>query len=277
MESHVRSVPKSLAPIVSTLEFDPPTGLLTLDDLALIAGVPRDRVRLIASRLAQRGWLARVRPGLYEFVPAAEGYPSASEWHVFTGLDHKLVVSGLTAAQHHGLTPQLPSRHVVIVPADRSTPRWLMHPERFRVVRLRPERVFGAQMTVFDGVRVPLASLERVLIDAVAHPRWFAGAAEVARIIRAGFPLANRRRLLGGVRRYGSLAVARRIGWWGERTLGPSAWSANERKELLGGRRPSEKIGSLIPGEGPTGRMDPRWGLALNVSEDALMSEEAVR
>lgn len=277
METHIRSVPKSLAPIVSELEFDPPTGPLTLDDLSRISGVPRDRVRLVASRLAQRGWLARVRPGLYEFVPAAEGYPSASEWRAFTGLRHEVVISGLTAAQQHGLTPQLPSRHVVIVRADRSVPRWLMHTERFRVVRLRPERVFGAEMTAIDGVQVPVACLERVLIDAVAHPRWFAGAAEVARIIRIGFPQASRRRLLEGVGRYDSFAVARRVGWWGERILGSGAWSAHQRNESLRGRRPGEKVGSLVPGEGRGGSMDTRWGLTLNVSEERLASEEAVR
>ena len=275
--SGARSLPPSLAPVVAALEFEPPEGPLSLADIARLANLSPERARLTASRLAKHGWLERIRPGLYEFVPAAQGFPFGTEWHALVGVTQEVVVSGLTAARLHGLTPQLPSRHLLVMRVDRAVPRPIARSERFRVARLKPWRVFGAERQTIDGVSVPIARPERVLLDAIERPDWFAGVGETARILARGLPRADRDRLVAWAERWRSRALLRRVGWWGERVLGPGAWSAPQRERLTAGAPHGNHVGALVHGVPPSGRRDPRWGVVVNVPEDALKLEDAVR
>jgi predicted transcriptional regulator of viral defense system len=270
-----RRLPRSLAPVVSALEFNPPTGAISLAELADRAGVDRVSARHLASKLVREGWLHRVKRGYYEFVPAAALYPSGSTWPLLATIRQPHLISGLTAAREHGLTPQLATRHLVVVDDDHPVPRPLYRSETFRVARLRPWRVFGSEPVNRDGVDVPFARIDRVIIDAIQYPDWFSGIGEAARVISRGLPRADRGALIDDAARWRSTSLFRRLGWWGDRVL-EGGWSDRERVLLQRDQKHGVYV-SLVPGGARRGLRDREWGVTLNVPEEALLMETAVR
>jgi predicted transcriptional regulator of viral defense system len=266
---------KRLAAVVADLEFDPPRGPLTLDDIQERASLDRPAARNIAHRLAAAGWLRQVKHGWYEFVPGSAVFPSASTWPLLIGINQPHLISGLTAAREHSLTPQLPTRHLLVLDSAHRVPRTIARSPEFRVARLRPWRVFGFELLAKDGVDVPMATTERVIIDAIEHPDWFAGIGETARIIGQGLPRADRKQLISDAIQWRSFSALSRLGWWGDDVL-PEGWSEAERARLIkNGAARSPVV--LVPGLGREGPVDPRWRVIVNASEQALQMERDVR
>lgn len=268
-----RSLPRSLARLVAAWELDPPGRLLGITDIAGLADVSPEHARVLAQRLVERGWLARVRRGRFEFVPGAMGYPSGSEWSLLDGVRVPMVISGLTAARHRGLSPQLATRHIAVVPLGAAVPRPLARSTRFRVARLVPWRVFGSEVVERDGVDVPMALLERLLLDAIEHVDWFGGIGEAARVLARGLPRADRTTLLDDAERWRSAALCQRLGWWGDRVF-PDGWGKTERRRLerICGSKPVRLLRRRDAVVAP-GRTDRRWRVIVDVPDDVLDME----
>jgi predicted transcriptional regulator of viral defense system len=273
-----RSLPRSLARLVAAWELDPPGRLLGITDIASLAEVGPEHARVLAQRLVERGWLARVSRGRFEFVPGAMGYPSGSEWSLLAGVRVPMVISGLTAARHHGLSPQLATRHIAVVPVGATIPRPLARSRRFRVARLVPWRVFGSERVDRDGVAVPMALLERLLIDAIEQPEWFGGIGEAARVLARGLPRADRAVLLDDAERWRSAALCQRLGWWGDRMLA-DGWDKLERRrlELRSGSKPIRLLRRVAGAPAAPPRTDPRWRVIVDVPDDVIEMEMGVR
>jgi predicted transcriptional regulator of viral defense system len=273
-----RSLPRSLARLVAAWELDPPGRLLGIADIATRAEVGPEHARVLAQRLVERGWLARVSRGKFEFVPGAMGYPSGSEWSLLVGVRVPMVISGLTAARHRGLSPQLATRHIAVVPQGATIPRPLARSTRFRVARLVPWRVFGSELVERDGVAVPMALLGRLLIDAIEHAEWFGGIGEAARVLARGLPHADRAVLLNDAARWRSGALCQRLGWWGDRVFA-TGWDKPERRrlELMGGAKPVRLLRRYDDDAAAPTRTDPRWRVIVDVADDVLEMEMGVR
>ena len=134
-----RSVPPSLAPIVTELELEQ-AFLVTMDDLAQIsrsAGV-QSEAKLIAKRLRDRGWLLPTHsPGVWEFAPAAHAGP-IGHGHPFREIKAALIaqpeldaaVCLTSALWAHRLLDRAPERPEVAVPVGSSIPSGLARSSR---------------------------------------------------------------------------------------------------------------------------------------------------
>jgi predicted transcriptional regulator of viral defense system len=270
-----RRLPEHLAKLVTGLEFAPPEQPLSVRELGERFDLPPARARLAVHRLQELGWLRRVRHGFYEFVPAAAVYPSGSPWLVFAGIEVPYLVSGLAAAHELRLTPQLPSRPLVILPAKTRVPAGLADSNQFRIVRQRPWRIVGWEPRELDGVLVHLAQTERVAVDASDHPDWFGGIGEAARILARALARGDQDALVELALSWRSHATVRRIGWWGDRLL-PDGWTPTGRRRLLAAL-PERGTTRLLTG-GPTGgRRDSGWDVVVNVPDEVLQMEAAPR
>lgn len=270
-----RPLPKALAPLVAAWEFDPPDGLVTNRQIAELAGVTAEHARVVAGRLVRAGWLDRVGRGSYRFVPAAMAYPRRAPWPLLAASHTPHLVSGLTAARHHRLTPQIPTRHLVIFSRDKTPPKQVSASPAFRVVRFRPDRIFGGAPQEMDGTTVTVARPERVMIDAAMNPEWVDGAEEATRILRRGFRKSDIAVLIDFITRYGSERLTRRMGWWGDRLL-PEGWSDTDRR-LLTAMLGSSRGGTLVPNSNRSGPFDARWGVYENVPTAVFENSERVR
>ncbi len=83
---------------------------VTLADLRDALGASEEYARYVAHRLVRKGWLERLRPGLFQFIPADRGRePIADTNPLLAGaaLLRPYFFSFGTACTHHGLTEQV--------------------------------------------------------------------------------------------------------------------------------------------------------------------------
>lgn len=270
-----RRLSAALGQVVAQLEANPPVGPLTVGDIHDLIGrdKPRENARVLAKRLARRGWLHRLGRGLYEFVPAAGVLPSGSPWLLLTELAMPYRVSGIAAAAHHRLTTQLPGRRLLVMPRSASVPTRLDQSPAFRIAQVKDERIGTAAPVVIDGVQVQMATLERTVLDAIQHPGWFGGIGEAQRVITRGVPRADADTLISEAGADPRVA-AQRVGWWLEQLR---ALSHDQRSALRAaiGTHPSDQ--PLVPGAARRGRHDATWHLIINADADAGSGEEQVR
>jgi hypothetical protein len=107
--------------------------------------------RYPAHRLAKKGWLERLRPGLYQFVPAERGREGVADTNPLAAgalLVSPYFFSFGTACTHHGLTEQAFS-DVFLVTRTRRKPQ-LVRGKRYVFVPVPEERFFG-----FESGHVP--------------------------------------------------------------------------------------------------------------------------
>jgi predicted transcriptional regulator of viral defense system len=166
-----RTIPRSLGPILTQLEFDAPR-VVTLAELAALAtrtGVGTEP-RVVADRLRKLGWLLPTETaGVWEFAPAAYAGP-IGHGDQFLGLRAALAsrpslaaaVCLTSALLAHGLTDRAPDRLEVAVKTRASIPEGLRRATRVIVFdsNLAPDRSRG----------VPVHQLATILVHVAARP-----------------------------------------------------------------------------------------------------------
>ena len=173
----VRSIPKTLAPVLEELELDQPRVVLLADLEGILGRLGEadatDSAPDVAYELQRRGWLGRLRTqGAWEFYPASRAGAIGSgdrfiELRAFRRRDPAWpgALAMESAASVLGLAQRLPDREVLALPQDERPPAALSH---WRLVRLTlPE----AGMTVVDDL--PTWNLEGLLAGIALRPSGY--------------------------------------------------------------------------------------------------------
>lgn len=241
-------------------------GLVTVADAATaLEATSREAANRLAY-LAHRGWLRRVKRGLYLVIPLEAGGPSASRiddpWILATRLFAPCYIGGWSAAEHWELTEQI-FRETFVVSAKRLRRRDVRLPAaEFRVVRSSIRRVTAAQPLWRGKERVPVSDREQTLADGLANPEWVGGVrhlADMLRTYREGSTWSSTK-LLAAVSAVESGAAYKRLGFLTEALrLGTD--------EVLRVARERKRAGivRLDPKVRGRGRLNKGWGLWVNV------------
>jgi len=117
-----------------------------------------------------RGWVARVRRGLYYLPPLEAGTDPIAEdsWTLAHRLLAPCYIGGWSAAEHWGLTEQLFRSAFVVTAANIHSREQTVFGATFRLVRVKQERVESVGETWRGQVRVRVSNAERTLIDGLA-------------------------------------------------------------------------------------------------------------
>lgn len=168
-----RRITPSIAPVVAYLEQNEKT-LVTSRELAELVGLKRSQPRLteLLRALRAAGWL-RPLPirGVYEFLPARTGpYASGDPWLelrslLLTERNLHLQIALSSAAFLRGYASRAPRRPILLVDKTQSIRPRLR--EGFKIIRTKPERIFGAE--TLDGL--PVSNATRLLIECVMYWR----------------------------------------------------------------------------------------------------------
>jgi predicted transcriptional regulator of viral defense system len=243
------------------------TGLISVELATKALRLPRRTTSIRLAALARRGWLRRVRRGLYLVLPLEVGgtAPTTVEdpWVLALELFAPCYIGGWSAAGHWGLTEQLfRSTFVVSARRLRRTTERILGTE-FRLVGVPPRRLKGIA-TVWRGrERVSVSDRERTIADALVDPSWIGGIRHLADILRTyrasedWEPSA----LLRELTLVGTGAAFKRLGFLTE-TLMPK-----DRKIIEAARaRRTTGIVKLDPAIRTRGKLSKRWGLWVNAS-----------
>jgi predicted transcriptional regulator of viral defense system len=228
------------------------------DWLARLTADPESLVR----RLREQGLLHTIQRGRY--LVNTDARPSRRPRldaldplaaAILARLDVDYYLSWHSALWHHGLIDQQASRLFVAVKEARKRPaRVGIYDIRF--VTLKAERFFGYETVDDFDVPLPMAEVEKALIDSFDRPELAAPVPVVANALRNAWQAAllDTDRLIDYAIQFGSKAVIRRVGFFMDLYDIPGS----ERLEPHIGRKSAMP---LAPGRVPPvpRRVNSRW------------------
>lgn len=272
----VRTLSKNEAKIILDLEWRGQR-TLTLEDLQRTAGVSDSYARYLAHRLVRKGWLERLRPGLYQLVPADRGQEGIADSNPLTAgaaLAKPYFFSFGTACTYHGLTEQVFSEVYVACRERRRSE--IIRGKRYVFVDVPAERFFGFEEVSVLGHPVQMATVERALLDAVDRPRLAGGIGEVSRIVAQAAAKVSWDTLVRFASKRGSSAIVQRLGFFLD--LHHAEVPEDARTAMASLIRPGSKIqlGSRRKW-GTSGRLVRPWNVIQNVPRDVLLPNGEVQ
>lgn len=241
-------------------------GLLSLADAKRVWQISENAVAARLARYQQRGWLKRVRRGLYLVVPLEAdprtGVTVEDSWLLAQRLFSPCYIGGWSAAGHWGLSEQIFRSVFVVSAASVRVRKADILRTQFKVVRTSLRHVARAG-TIWRGrEKVPVSDPELTLADALGNPSWMGGVRHLAEVLstyrESSHWQANK--LVMRVKERGSGAAFKRLGWLTEHMF-PEEHSlvatclANITKGVV----------SLDPAVTTPGHIVSRWALRVNV------------
>lgn len=240
-------------------------GAFGVGEAAALLGLDRPRAARLLGYLARRGWLSRVRRGLYVAVPLdarQSGEWVEDPWIVADRVFNPCYIGGWSACEHWDLTEQV-FRVVLVVTAKKVREREIeMQGMRFRLT-VRPEDALFGTVLVWRGqARVAVSDPSRTIVDVLDDPRLGGGIRTVVDVLREYMESDHRNDelLVSYGDRLANRAVFKRLGYLIEQ-LGIDA------DELLAACRERRSAGliDLDPSVKKRGTIVRRWGLRANV------------
>jgi predicted transcriptional regulator of viral defense system len=132
-------------------------------------------------------------------------------------------------------------------------------------VRVKTDRIRNLTPVWRGASRVLLSGKERTLVDAAIDPRWLGGLRHLQDVFTTYTESGNSSRLLDELKRSGTGAAAKRIGYLTEQ-LWPEANGLRDGAHAMR----STGVIKLDPAVRRRGSMNSRWGLWINTSLHAM-------
>jgi predicted transcriptional regulator of viral defense system len=130
----------------------------------------------------------------------------------------------------------------------------------YKVISLRPEKLFGILKDWIDGMPFMVTDREKTIIDGLDLPQYVGGVTEIAKALSTVWTQLDESKLRKYAVKIGNSAVAKRLGFLMER-LG------------LGNVEALRNVVTLAPGFSPLepklprqGKYNRRWGPLVNMS-----------
>jgi predicted transcriptional regulator of viral defense system len=276
MDATERTLSKNEAKVVLDLEWRGKK-TLSIEDLRSMLGRSEGYARSFAHRLVEKRWLERIRPGLFQLIPAdrgREGLGDTNPLAVGALLADPYFYSFGTACTHHGFTEQVFAEAYVVCRTPRRPVR--VRDTQFVFTAVVENRFFGFEDADVLGSTVHMATRERALLDAVDRPAYAGGIAEVSHIVAKALPRLSWPKILGGLARWGESAVAQRLGYLID--LHGIELAPTVRRRLLGQVTAGSKV-HLGPRKtwGTAGHLNATWGIIENVPHERLIEARRQR
>jgi predicted transcriptional regulator of viral defense system len=240
---------------------------LRLGELQQGLGLSATQEKDLLRRLARRGWIARVRRGLYLVPPTL---PAGGKWSpghalalstLIADRDGAYQICGPNAFCRYGWIGQVPNRTYVY--NNRISGQRKIGSVAFSLIKVADERLGGTEsVETPGGIRLVYSSRVRSLMDAVYDWSRFSSLPQAFGWIRA--ELAARKgaaaELVKISLRYGNQGTLRRIG----KSLELAGVEPRLLRRIEKALRPSSSVIPWIPTRPKRGTTDRRWGVVVN-------------
>lgn len=153
-------------------------GTVSVGDAAEILDLPRTDVAKMLSRWAKKGWLSRVRRGLYIPVPLESktvDIPLEDPWIVAARLYEPCYIGGWSAAEYWDLTKQI-FRTIIVITTQRPRDRAPSIKGTDFIIRTVSDKALFGLKTVWRGqVKVDISDPTRTALDMLSDPQLGGG------------------------------------------------------------------------------------------------------
>ncbi len=239
---------------------------ITANEVQSARQCSRSTAHQILSRLERKGWLQRLRRGIYTVVPlgSLDRDPVVENpWSVAMDVFQPAFISGWSAAEHWDLTEQVFNTVAAVTTTKQRQTLHTIGGVRFRTRTVRDARFFGARPVWFGSAAIQIADPSRMLIDAADLPAFAGGGRHMVDVVRAYWSSEHQdpQRLLDYAKRYGRGSVFKRLGFLAEmfQAAVDADWLEAFRSSI------SQGVTNLDPVAPPTGRVVSRWNLRVNL------------
>jgi predicted transcriptional regulator of viral defense system len=234
-------------------------------DLENELGYSRAISNLVLSRLAKKGWLQRLKSGIYRIVPL--GSESATPmpedaWSIAMELFSPCYISGWTAAEHWELTEQIFNSTVVFTTQKQRKKDIVIAGINYRTKSIPDKDIFGTKKIWSSNTPILIADLHRTIIDALDDPEIGGGGRHTMDIVNAYIKHkeANPEILLQYAEKLDHGSVFKRLGFIAEKIMHLPKAYLNKIYEKI-------KTGTinLDPHSSNTGPIITKWGIRINI------------
>jgi len=245
-------------------------GTISVPQTAQVLGVSQTEAAKMLSRWSKKGWLSRVKRGLYVPVPLESRSADVAledPWLIADKLYAPCYIGGWSAAEHWDLTEQI-FRTVVVLTAQ--TPRErnpVIKGTQFLLCSVNEEKLFGLKSVWHGQVKVSVSDPTRTILDMLAEPRLGGGVRSVQDMLQnyLGSPEKKLDLLIEYADKLGNGAVFKRLGYLLER-------NAPDEKSIIEkcAQRLTKGLAKLDP-KSKNDKLVTRW--RLWVSESWLLEK----
>ena len=242
-------------------------GPFNVTEAAELLSLSLSRSRRLLAYLAERGWLVRIRNGLYTTVPLDAKEPSQwreEPWIIAYKLfAPSFYIGGWSACEHWGLTEQIFRETLVMTTRKLRSNSMEVQGFPFHVKRVGEPRIFGTRSVWRAQTRVPVSDPTRTLVDVLDDPGIGGGIRHVTDILANYLEHEQRSDslLIDYTNRLGNRSVFKRLGYLLEflGVISPILVNAC-RSGMSSG---TSSLDPSLPSKGPILR---RWNLRLNAT-----------
>lgn len=242
--------------------------IFTAGDAQIITGTSMATTRRMINRLLERKWLVRLAPGRYLIVPlsAGEQGETSENWYVVAKhliAPNPYYLSHYSALDIHEMITQ-PLMTVFITTTKRRESRSVLGAS-FQFIHTSQSRLWGIdEVWVKPEKKVSVSDLERTIIDCLDNPKYCGGVSELGKGLWYKRDEIDYTKLVKYVDRFGSKAVAKRLGFLLELYgIGGAAVSGLKTYNTPG-------YVSLDPSLPIKGQYLNRWHLRVNLDPEEL-------
>jgi len=239
--------------------------IVRMEDLTDLVGQNATNPNLILSRLTKKGWLQRLKAGIYRIVPlgsdSANPIPEDA-WLIASEIFSPCYIGGWTAAEHWDLTEQIFNKTVVITEKKQRTTEHSIAGLLFRTRSIPGKHIFGTKKIWSYNAPIQISDMHRTLIDVLDDPSIGGGGRAVIDIAKAYAEKkeSNPEMLLQYALQLESGATFKRLGFMAEHILRqPATYLKKVEAKCKSGI-------ILLDPQGPkVGPVATRWGLRINI------------
>jgi predicted transcriptional regulator of viral defense system len=228
-------------------------------------------IRELLSDMTRRGLLLRLRRGVYQIIPYEQDPNNyLPDWHLTASSlvrDASYYIGYYSALQIHQLITQPALKEQVVVSRQQLRSTLIVQKVTFQFIYHNPNHFFGATKIWIDNHhQVHCSDLEKTIVDCLFKPNYAGGIVEVAKAIQIAKRQMQFDKLLDYVQRFGSKAVAKRLGFLLEILDIDSPIISALQKFNAPSYVP---LDTELPSSGP---YISRWGIRLNLDTETIKS-----
>ena len=240
-------------------------GTVSVAQAAAILGVsPTDAAKML-SRWHKKGWLSRIKRGLYVPVPleaSSADLPLEDPWQIAVSLYAPCYIGGWSAAEYWDLTEQLFRTTVVmtqLTPRDRHP---VIKGMAFLLCSISERKLFGLKSVWRGQVKVLVSDPTRTILDMLANPRLGGGIRSVSDMLvnYLQSDMKDLDLLIDYAEQFGNGAVFKRLGFLLEQHAPDEQFAITQCAERL--TKGNTRLDPKLPAE----RLVTRWRLWVSES-----------
>lgn len=215
--------------------------IITSENASKILKTARSRAAQLLALWAKKGWLSRVKHGVYVPVSLQAGNPNVmvdDPWIVARALFDPCYIGGWSAAEHWNFTEQIFNSVLVFSTKKSQTRELKLQGVNFTIKTIKVDRLFGAKPIWREGHKVNVSDPSKTIVDAFNDPAVVGGIRMAIDILAQYLKSEhkNAKLLYDYAHQMGNTAIFKRLGFVLERQY-PSekAFAEKMRQQIKAG------------------------------------------